>query len=453
MLIKKNWKRDMRGMIRKMTNDRYFPQIAFQISLSALISMVFAAISLMNGQARAAAPVLFIVYSVLVFLVNRVFAKKTHTLSRIAVINVISGVLVFLIYLFGSLLITGHMPVFWQSAFGLIAVLIVTATAARFTYAPVKISLILTIFDANVVVLILSVLLISPMNQPLTWVIFSIAGAVSGLFGAISLRQGEGFGRREFAVIVFLFIVIAVIAWILFAFVVEPLSSGAEGLGRGLASGFVFIWNQFERFLKFLASLGGDKEGAGTEGIGVESGGGYSSEEAEYAESTDTVIPVIIAALIIIAVIIAVIVFFRKLGKSKVRRKSIEAGGMAVYTQKTTLADAVNRIIERFRRRRNSRRYLSQHKDHPEGIYFRLEKDLKRTVLEKRPGDTPKEFLMRIRDAYSAECKDNNIFTERLDKLVIMLDENLYSKRPENTALPWADEFIRRVRELAKQSH
>ena len=434
-----------------MNKKRDLPCVARQISATGLIAMLYAIILVLNEAPDATLAVSLMVYSIVIYYINRLFARKPRQIGHIVLLNLICAVVVF-----AAFIISGTVPLFWQAAYSFISLVIITGLGAAGAFGSMKLNSILLFMDANILLMIFAILVIMSRNASFSWTAFSIVGAVAGLLGTISFRTDRPLGKREWGTILFLFAVIAIIAWLLFTFVVSPLSAGARGLGEGAASLFVFIWNQIERFFRFLASLWHD-DGSQAELPEMLPASQTSGEDMTGSVQENGIMPVLVIGIIVVAVLIILIHIFRRSKKTKIRN-SFSAGAASTEAVKSTpFADALKKLFAKIKRRFNSGYYMRTHKDSAEGIYFSLVKACRHTELEKCAGDTPAEFLMRIRSALSEENRSSAGYAEEgnstfyFDELIPAVNESFYSSGNSEQTFSWAKSVVSEVKKTARR--
>lgn len=437
-----------------MEHKQFFLQSARQVSLACLLSMLYCLIILLNGTPALLFPVLLIVFGVVIVGVNRLFIRKSRTIQQIVILNAVCGAL-----FFAGLLFAGGFTAFWQYIYGILAILMITCMGAAGVYGSVKLNSILLSMDGNLLLLIFSTLVLGALPHPFTWVLFAIIGAAAGLLGSISFRMGRTPGRREWGILLFLLAVIAVIAWLLFSFVVSPLSTGVVGFGQGAANVFVFLWEQITAFFRFLASLWHEEEAPAD--YSMEAPGMSGSQEAETGLQDLGILPVVIVAVIIAVILVIVILILKRTRKNKVKKQLAYMQQPAAVIHATPLRDALKAMWVRLRRRRAAKRYLASRKQMPEGLYFTLKHICRHSELKERSGDTPAMFLQRIRDSFedaaasgtvaekSAETKTE--YGTYLEELIRQLNINFYAKEPADISYPWADRLVAAVKKQLRQ--
>ena len=142
----------------------------------------------------------------------------------------------------------------------------------------------------------------------------------------------------------------------------------------------------------------------------------------------------IILALVLLTLILRALSRLRIGGTRRVKAPRARTG-------RPSLLEGLRLLWAAWRRRIALLHWLRRHRQTPDGIYFLLVRRSRKAPWHKRPGETPREFLSRLKAAAESDSDLRNA----LEALMAAVDAALYAPSPQTVTLPQADLIRRRM--------
>lgn len=244
-------------------------------------------------------------------------------------------------------------------------------------------------FDVSIIVMLSTGIYLASHSLPLQMLYPSIASIFISFSSIIYLRQMEDGGKKNWPV--------TILSLSLSALVVYALVGYSSLLGKGVLvvkNWLIALGNAFLRFVNWLFSLIPRL-------FNIEDDGVLEWETDEQYRGNyelNGIIDKRILELIVIAIIVFIGFFtllyfmkFLKVGGEK-REKKV----LGEKRKGPGIVNALKKVLHSISTSIKVELYIIKNRNNTKGLYFWLIKRLKRDEERKTPGETPKEFMMRL---------------------------------------------------------
>ena len=248
-------------------------------------------------------------------------------------------------------------------------------------------------FDVSIIVMLSTGIYLASHSLPLQMLYPSIASIFISFSSIIYLRQMEDGGKKNWPV--------TILSLSLSALVVYALVGYSSLLGKGVLvvkNWLIALGNAFLRFVNWLFSLIPRLFNIEDDGV-IE---WETDEQYRGNYELNGIIDKRILELIVIAIIV-IIAFFTLLYFMKFLKVGGEKRAKKVLGEKRKgpgLLSALRRAFLSILSAIRVKLYIMRNKNNTKGLYFYLINRLKRDEERKMPGETAKEFLIRLSNIY-----------------------------------------------------
>lgn len=387
-----------------MRNDNFAGSFFFIISTACCYASLFGIFLEREGFDVSVYPACIIVYLPVIFILNYLLLKKERSISFLGIFNgIFTAGLAAVSFVFCG-------------ADGFVGICVRIFACIAITYYAVSLVVKSPSLSAYFVVLDISVFLVIlayAVDYFGTYVKstpeIAIFGAAFALIGLINTRMGNVFGFRGFCIAASALAGLGALAW-LFAKHVAGFAGGIiTGAFNGLLKAAGFVLKLVERALLWFFSLFPvpDEEFDPDGGMEIINIAGAAEEEAE---SSGAALIVLIVGLILLAAVFFFV--FRKLKIGGVKLSSAAANNK----KGISFFDALKRAFKNLSEKIAVIWLLAVKRKTVTGVYFRLERFYSKSALKRRIGETPREFLTRLKAVNSADPEYSSAFDELIEK-------------------------------------
>lgn len=291
--------------------------------------------------------------------------------------------------------------------------------------------------DLNVLLLLLFTALLAGMGKPILWCAPTAAGCAASILGLIAQRANQPLGLKEWGILLFVFSGLSAVMWLLVVWAAAPAGQGLVALWNALKAAVRWMALKLWALFLFLISLLPDAEPANMSFM--EPVVPSPPEEMMAAETSPAVLAILIAILAA-AAIVALSLLLRHLGRLRV-------GGSQIPTTaqrrggRISLWQALKRMWAALAAHLRLWVFLQHSRNTPEGLFHLLVHRCRLSPWRKRTGETPREFLTRLREIAVEDRK----LCSALDGLIPAVDTALYAPSPGRQIYPNAKLIRRRI--------
>lgn len=417
-----------------MRNRNAFPSLTAQFALACCLVTLTYMVTLNTGATGAYYPQVLLAYAPLVYGIDRLFLRRERSLLAAVLLN-------------GALwaTLTGSVCVWeWQNGVAALVVaaafsLCVTVRGARLAAEGIRLhSLILTL-DLTALLLVLFTAYLSAIEESYLWALPIAAGFAASVLGMTANRIGRPLGGREWCLIAGAFLLITLAVLLLVGVAAAPVGQGLVTLWNLLVSGVNFLLALLWRFLLFLASLFPDST---YEDLPADSA--FSMPELGEEETMAQANPVLqVVFFVLMAIVLAglLVWLLRQLSRLRVGGQSGRARTSRHVKTRPSLWRALKKLISFWLQQLRILHFLRRHRDQPAGLYFILVRRCRMGPWHKRPGETPREFLTRLRGCACDDCA----LEQALQDLIPLVDQVLYAPLSSPAPFPQSALIRRRI--------
>ena len=417
------------------------PTFAMQMGMGCILCTLVYFISLSGTGVHGCFPLVLMVYGPILLGLDRLFLRRQRTMLALTVLNGAAlAALLALIWLSGG----------WQGwAMEVITVLVCLCPTVQAGYQalepPTQISQILTV-DASFVVLLLFTCYAAAADLPLMYCLPICAGCAASLLGLILRRSGGELHGRGWVMVAGSFVCVFALLWVMVYVAAAPAGAGVVRVWEGLVAAVKAVGSLIGRFLIFLASLIPVPEYTGDAELEME-----IPVIPQIQEATEELSPgamMLLAAAGILLALFLVTLLVRSLARLRIGgARKTQARREGQRRRHPSLLAGLRHLAAAWRRHLALLRWLRQHREQPEGLYFLLVRRCRKAPWHKRPGETPREFLLRLSGAAEAD----STLCAALRDLASAVDTALYAPCPQPVTVPQASLIRRRTAAAVRQ--
>lgn len=409
------------------------PTFAMLVGVGCILCTLVTFITMGRGNNGGCFPLVLTVYGPVLFGVDRLFLRRQRTMMSLALLNI--GALAALLVL---IFLTGGYPGMSMTILTVLSCIYPTFQAGQRALEPPPVFAQILTVDASFLVLLLFTGYTSAIGQPMEYCLPICAGCAASLLGLILRRSGGELRGRGWTMVAAAFGGVLALLWLLVSVAAAPAGAGVVRLWTGLKAALEALGRLLGRILLFLISLFPVPETSGEYQLEQQTPQIPQIQET-VRELSPGVLMVLTAAGIILALVLLTLIL-RALSRLRIggarRVKAPRA-----RTGRPSLLEGLRLLWAAWRRRIALLHWLRRHRQTPDGIYFLLVRRSRKAPWHKRPGETPREFLTRLKAAAESDSDLRNA----LEALMAAVDAALYAPSPQTVTLPQADLIRRRM--------
>ena len=416
-----------------MDERRTFSSLVLQFTLAANLCTFFYLVTLSTRTPNGYYPLAMLAYSPAIYLLNKLFLSRPQTMRGLVLLNTAAGALFFL-----SVLLLGERKEMEVLVFAAIFCLWMTVRGGyRGLHAPTLHDMILSL-DASAVMLVLLIGYTSLMGSGILWALPGAAGFAAACLGVAARRMYGPIGLKGWSLLGAAFAVIFGLVVLLVGVAAAPAGEGIVMLWNGLVALAKGILALLWKLLLFLASLFPDPAPGELDEPDAPI---WLPEEELIQGEADPALTVILLVLAAVAVLVFLVWLLRLLGRLKIGGEKVSGAGKAPQRRRISLWKGLKRLLESWRTRIRLRLFLARHRDTPVGMFYGLVRRCRFSPWHKRTGETPREFLLRLRRS----AGEDQELAAALDGLIPAVEAALYSPSGRGGAVAQAGLIRRRI--------
>lgn len=408
------------------TRDPVLASAALLAGVGCILCTLIYFITLGHVDGRSCFPLVLTVYGPVLFGLDRLFLRRQRTMMSLALLN--GGALAALLALI--FLSGGYQGV----AMAIITVLVClypTFQAGQRALEPPPVFTHILTVDASFLVLLLFTGYTAATGQSITYCVPICAGCAASLLGLILRRSGGELHGRGWGMVAAAFGGVFALLWLLVSVAAAPAGAGVVRLWTGLKAALEALGRLLGRILLFLISLFPVPESTGEYQMETETVEIPQVQEAVRELSPGALMILtaagIVLALVLLTLLMRALSHLRIGGKRRVKDPRPRA-------KRPSLLEGLRRLWASWLRHLALMRWLRRHRQTPEGIYFLLVRRSRKTPWHKRTGETPREFLTRLK----ATAEPEGDLYRALEELIRCVDAALYASAPQTVTMPQA---------------
>lgn len=411
---------------------------AAQFTVACNLASLYAMATIGEGLSGWFYPWSLLVYGPLVYGANRLFLHRERPVLALLLLNLGAAV---------SLLVLGYLVEGPQEisrlAFLVIFAVWLTAKGQNMARKAPGVSGMLLCLDGSILVLVIFTAYTAATGLKLTWSIPPICGFAAAILGVTARRTNRTFGWKEWTFMGAAFCVIFAVMWLLIGVVAAPAGRGLVMVWEGILWVLSCVWWLFLKFAAFLDSF---FPKSASEAVLPQDNFLLSPGVIPEEEAGDPVLGMLLLIVFVVLVVAVVIWLLRQLVGLKVGGKKTKIVSSPRRTRPSFRA-ALCTLLADWRRKIRLRRFLRKQRDTAEGLYFTLIRKCSVGPWHKRTGETPREFLTRLRRC----AQDDAELAQAIERLIPAVDSVLYAGGPAGQKLEFAALIRRRIGAAVKR--
>lgn len=385
------------------------------------------------GQTGLIFPLALLPYGPAVYGLNRLFLRRERSARALVLFNCAVG-----LALFGAMAADIGWGRWWTLVSAAVFCAWLTVRGAGLVMEPPALPRVILCLDGSLVTLILFTAYGAAVQVPSCQLIPACIGCAGALLGLMLRRVGGGLGARGWAFVGAAFLALFALVFLLVSFAAAPAGQGVTALWSMLTAAVRSAADLLGRALIWLLSLlpAPTEEGE----LAMEPTQMELPEDLGAAEAN----PIFAAALAVLmaAGALALAVWcLRMLGKVRVGGRRV-VRTVRPSRRRSALSDALRRLLASWAERICLAVWLVRNRNTPAGLFYLLVRRCRMGPWRKRRGETPREFLLRLRRSAEGDRE----LADALDGLIPAVDAALYAPpEREGSAVPHARLIRRRV--------
>lgn len=409
-----------------MDERKTLPSLSVQMSLGCTLYTITCLMTLNQSGGRPGwyYPLVLLFYAPAIYGFNRLLLRRPRTLRALVLWNGGAYLLLFT----SVLLING-----WQGlahmVFAALFCLWITAQGTQLCLEPPTLSQLILRLDVCLLFLVIFVGYTAALEFDLLWNLPIVIGCACAIVGVISSRVGGRLGGRGRAVMAAAFLIILGLVWLLVRFVAAPAGGGFVALWETVLSALKALGHLVSKILLFLFSLLPQPEGE----MALEPQEGAAQlPPDETVLEVSPVVTAVVVGMALIAAGVAVFFLLRALGRLRVGGKTAVMVKAGPTRKRLSFFQGVRNLLAAWKQSLRLRLWLWRNRDTPAGLFFVLDRRCRSGPWRRSPGETPREFLLRLGRA----AQGDQALSAALSELVIAVDTALYAPPVNAKPLP-----------------
>lgn len=384
-------------------------------------------------------PLMLLPYSLILFAADQLFLHRLRTLMGLVLLNGGLGIGAFL-----SIALFGDLPDWGSLFFAALFCLWLAVQAGILTQTPPTLfSLILSV-DLCLVTLALLTAYLSAFGLSVSWCGPIAAGCAASILGLIVYRSGSYLTTKSILFLAGIFAGVFAMVWLLVGYLAAPAGKGVVTLWNWLVSAARFLLDQLLRLLIFIFSLfpQAPMEETLWESPQLQT---FQQEETLQANPVFLVILLAIIAVLALVLVIWLLLHLRRIRLSTLSRAARSTGAR---TGRISLLAGLRRLFSNFCRWVALRLTLWRNRNTAWGLYFILVRRSGLTPWHKLQGETPREFLCRLKE----QAREDSALVQAFDTLIPAVEQAFYSPSGFQGTLSQAPLIRRRLSRTMTQT-
>lgn len=377
-------------------------------------------------------PWALLAFAPLIYVLNRLFLRRKQTLQTLWLLNAAAGIAFVALCCWADGL-SGLLHRLPMMAFFTVWLIFKGVNSAL--DGP-KLNGMLLCLDGSILALVLFTAYSAASGLEPVWNIPSICGFAAAILGMTARRSSRAFGWKEWGFMAVAFGLIFAAMWLLVGLVAAPAGSGLVALWNTLVQIAAFVGLLVLRFLQFLSSLFSTPQDPGELAA---SGAPIIIPEMEASEGSP-ILGIIVMGLLLVLVAFCIVQLVRKLGGRRIGGKTTKAVSAHQRTR-PSLGQALRKLFAQWKQKLLRQKFLWAYRNTAVGLYFILVRRCRITPWHKLPGETPREFLNRLRRGV---CSDVQL-SESIAQLIPAVDAALYGGSSLSQSFPQAPRIRRQI--------
>lgn len=418
-----------------MAERNFFSALAMQFALGCGLCTATLLMTMGEEPAVGFYPFALMFYAPLLYGANWLFLRREHTMAGAAILNGSAA-----IFMFAAICIIDGWGGFAYMLFAAVFCIWPAVNGLQLTEkAPDVHSLILCV-DVTAVLLVLFSAYATLAGRDQPWMLVpAFAGCAASFLALVTRRAGRTMGLWDWGLVLGAFGALMAVLWAVLRYAAAA-GGGLVAAWKSLVAAVKFLLLLAWRVLEYLLSL---LPLPAYEDYEIEMEPVRIPEVEELAEMESTA-ALVMLALVLLLLVIGLTWMLLKLRKVKLGGTAARKNHARQERQRPSLLRALRMLVSSWSRKLRLRLWLWKNRNTPEGIYLTLERQSRRTPWHKRPGETAREFLLRLRSG-----AEDPAFTAALDGLIPAVERALYAREAPRTTLPQGGLLRRRARSAA----
>ena len=393
-----------------------------------------------QGQMGWFFPLALLLFGPLVYAANRLFVRRERTLRGVFFLNVLLCAAFLAAYLGLET---------WKGPAHLIFAVLFTAwvvgNGGWLALNPIGLPGALVYVDASIVTLVIFTAYTAFSGVELIWNIPALCGFAAAILSVTACRGGEHLSGKSLVLLAGAFGAIFLVMWLLVGVAAAPAGEGLVALWNLVTGAVQFVLDLAYRLLMAIVSLFPDPEPS--TGVPLWDASGNFALEEQSAGEGNPIVALVMIVLQVAALVVLAIWVLAQMGKIKLGKKPVGAPKPSEGRERPSLWRGLRTLVASWAEFVRLRLFLWKNRRTPKGLYFFLVHRCRMGPWHKRPGETPREFLLRL--AQSAQ--DQPELAAALEELARDVDEALYSGRAGKKSVEQAGLISRQIKTAVRR--
>jgi len=414
-----------------MAERKHFPSIALQLGTAcAVCSFVLLTMQDFHPE-NYFYPLALLPYALLIYPMNVLFLRKERTMRGVAILNAAAGIIMFV-----SIALLGSYDGWAALIFVAVFCLFLTLRGCQSAMSEPNLRSVMLCMELSLAVLVVFTAYAGFSEMELIWCLPAICGSAVSILGVMLSRMERSPGLRGWLFVALVFLLIFALLWVLVSFAAAPAGQGLVALWNALVDAVKFVLGLIWKFIVFLISLLPHTE------YEEELPPPAVFEMPEYQEYTQEQLNIMgaLAFVGVVAAIIGLIYLLRYLATIKAGGKKLSPVGKSAR-RRVPLARGIYQLLANVWASMCLRVRIWRCRNTPKGLLCILIRKCRMGPWHKTPGETPREFLSRLRHA----SRHDESLRDALDELIPLVDKAVYAPNGANEPFRQAGLIRRRI--------
>lgn len=378
-------------------------------------------------------PLMLLPYSLVLFAANRLFLRRERTVLGLVLLNGGLSLAAFL-----SVVLVNPLPDWGSLLFAALFCLWLAARAGQLAWSPPTLFQLILSVDLCLAALALFTAYLAALELPVSWCAPIAAGCAASILGLIVYRSGSSLNLKSGLFLAAVFAGVFAMVWLLVGYLAAPAGEGLVTLWNWLVSAVLFLLGQLWRLLVFLTSL---LPPAPAEELTLEPEQIQMPEQEETLTQANPVVLAVFLAILALAALVLAIRLALRLRRLRLAPHTHSVRISGTRAGRISLLAGLRRLLAGLWSRLVLRLTLWRNRNTAWGLYFLLVRRSAPTPWHKLRGETPREFLTRLREGAAGDQD----LAQALDRLIPAVDLALFSPGGPEGELPQAPLIRRRL--------
>ena len=422
-----------------MVERHDLPAAALQVALACGLCTFFYLMTLSSAAPGWGITAGLILFAPAIYAADRLFLRRERTMLSLVLLNGGAAAAVF-----GAILAVDSL---WELSGAIFVGLFCACIAlrgAQLALNPPKLHSMILGLDLSALCLVLFLCFLSATQHSVLWAIPGAAGFSASLLGVILCRISRPLGLRDWLLVGAAFGGLVLLVWLLVGVAAAPAGHGLVAAWTALVDLVKYLLGLVWKFIVFLTSLLPTPEYDGEMDSSMEL---YIPSSQEEAGEGDPRVAAVMLVLMGLGVLALAVWGLWRLSRVRISAGTRKKAAAKVGRQRPSLVRGLGRLFSQLALWVRLKAFLWRNRNTAVGLYYLLVARCRLSPWHKRTGETPREFLGRMRQ----RAEGDRELVQALDGLIPAVDRALYSPGGGRGPVPGAGLIRRRIGRAARR--